>query len=624
MHHRSLSRGSRALTTSSIPFGKNFAAICALDSTYAVASEPSLSTDAGPLQELSTKPPLNILAPAFTPRAPQVPESPTGVNTKRGFEDLIIVLCELSANGDPRPRFSTVFPLLMAKKPDALETAGVTRFDVYLQLAESAGIVTFTVDQHRDGDGWVALRHQFGTSSGGPSQQALSQHTVSRFSDLINILNGLRFAGVSELRFSTVSPRLLRKNPSIYESAGVTNFEEYVEAAVEAGVITVRGAESGDGWLKLSQAYYGPRVQPSTSTNVASPPLTRAASTDSPFAPLVDFLKSKQSTSAEPIPFCDVFAHFVWTLGHPDLVSLYTSVPGVTTFGQYIDAAINNGLVSLVGGTTASRDALLSIRDVTPALGAGVQFPEILSPMTQPGSFATPLTSPPPPQQVAALPPSVEVTPNSFQDLVAVLKELRASTGESESRITKVVAALLKRKPDAYASVGALGFSGYAMLAMEHGVVRTRLLKHGDGWVSLCDPGPAGLESASTSAGTPLVSTASPQPTERSEDGTAAGKRPARRIKGGGVEPQFVDLVETLRRMWKVNGDKQPLFTVVAPQIVRGTRKERTLGACGVRSFGAYVELAKAAGIVEIYYKQGGKGESMSLDPAIAAKAGCT
>lgn len=372
------------------------------------------------------------------------------------------------------------------RQPDAFELVGVTQFKSYLQLAESVEVVTV---EHlpQGGDGWITLRHPRNANSYTPSQPAPSQHAKSRFRDLIKVLNELRLAEDPEPKFRAVA-RQLGKIPSVYENAKVTRFKEYVEAAVEAGVVTVRGVRNGDGWFTLSPAYCNPPLPSSASGGSSSTPSTRAASTTSPFAPLVDFLKSKQSTSAQPIPFSDVFAHLISTLGYPGLVSLYTSVSGVTTFGQYIDAAIAAGPVSLVSGTTASRDALISLRDAKPT------SPQ---PPTQPGASTTPLLSLPSSQGTVVSPSSTSTIPNSFRDLAAVLTELRTSTEESEARFSSVVPLLLKRKPNAYASVGVVKFTDYIILAMEKGVVRARGMKQGDGWVSLCDPRPTELKPAS-------------------------------------------------------------------------------------------------------------------------------
>jgi hypothetical protein len=702
-------------TRLNLALGKGIATICTLNSMHTVSSESFTPLPAAPPPtEVVPRPdllptheiPLNNLASTFTPKTPrlswaEVAKSAPRTDTKHDFKELIAVLGELSANGNPRPRFSTVSPLLRDRKPDVFETVGVTQFKTYLQLAESAGIVS--TEQQQDGDGWIALRHQWNATSSSPSQHIPSQRAESRFRDLIKILNDLRLAEDPEPRFSTVGPRLLRKNPSIYENAGVTKFKEYVEAAVDAGVVTVRGVKNGDGWLKLSPAYRNPPVHSSTSASTVSTPSAGAASTSSPFTPLVDFLKFKQSTSAQPIPFSDILAHLISTLGYPELLSLYNSVPGVTTFGQYLDAAVASGVVSLVSGTTISRDALVSLRDTKGTLGAGPQLPVpvnpvnfqrgpfesltdnltklwhegkqeptlseihplilaqdimaynrvgamtikdyvmkaaaanlvIYDPLVMPGvSFmastvrlreppsqspgnplppahpsvsATHLPSLLPSHEITASPPSVNVTPTSFRDIVAVLKKLRASTGETESRFSSVVPLLLKRRPNVYASVGVTKFKDYVILAMENGIVRIRGMKQGDGWVSLSDPKSA--------------SAISPQSSKSSEDGMVTARSSFISLKGAGVDPKFVDLVEILGEMWK-NGEKKPLFSLVAPHLLKDERKKaRTLAACGVDKFKAYAEFAKEAGVVKIYYERLGE-ERLLLDPTIRVKAG--
>ena len=584
-----------------LPLGKSFAAAHVLDSMYTVASEPPASPpELSPAHEI----PSNILTPIFTPNTPrplcaEVGKPPSEAEARRGFEDLIVVLSELSAKGGPAPRFSTVFSLWRDRKPDAFETISAAKFNAYLQLAESAGIVT--VEQHQNRDGWVTLRHQWKTNPDNPSQYALPQHPGSRFRDLIKILNDLRLAGDPEPQFFIVCPRLLRKNPSIFEDAGVTTFEEYVQMAVGADVITVRGGKNNDSSLKLRPTYCHSPVCSLTPARAADPPPTLSPSIAPSFTPLVEFLKSKQLMSSQPISFSEVFAHLVSTLGYADLVSLCTSVPGVTTFGQYIDAAIASGLISLVGGSTASRSALVSLRDAGPARGTGLQLPDDPSPPVHRRALTKYLPTLPSPS-------SINITPNSFRDLTAVLTELQALTGKSVFRFPSVTPLLLGRRPDALTSVGVTEFGDYVTLAMESGVVRVGGMDQGDGWVSLSNPSPRG-------------SAISLQPSKSSGGGMVTATSPLVSLKGGGVDPKFVDLVETLGEIWRT-GEKKPLFSLVGAQLLKdGERKARTLNACGVIKFKAYAELAKDEGIIEVFYGRPGE-ERMSLDPTIRVRAG--
>ena len=543
---------------------------------------------------------LNIPATTFvlgTPRLSrgEVTKLPSEMDTERGFEDLIMVLGELSTKGGAPPRFSTVFSLLRDRKPDAAETAGAAQFKAYLQRAESAGIVA--VEQHNDGYWRMTLRNQRDTNSDGSQQHTPPLHAGSRFRDLIQVLNDLRLAGDSEYQFSIIAPRLLRNNPSIYGDAGVTGFEEYIKAAVVAGVVTAHVVRNGEGSLKLHPAYCSQPVGSSTLARAASTSPTPSASTASPFAPLVDFVKSRQLTSGQPVSFSEIFSHLVSTLGYPNLVSLCSSVAGVTTFGQYVDAAIAFELISLVRGTTNSRDALVSLR-----LGS----PDSTSPPTQPTVSTTPPPSRPP-REIIVSPPPVNVTPSSFRDLVVVLKELQMSTGKSVFRFPSVTPLLLGRKPDAFASVGVAEFADYVTLAMKNGVVRVAGMDQGDGWVSL------------GGSGGPDVSL---QPNKSSVGGVSATPPPPVSSKGSGVDPKFADLVETLGGLWR-RGATKPLLARVGSEmmLIPGSRA-RTLNASGANNFKAYAKLAKEAGIVEIHGPAG--GETMSLDPTIRMKAGYT
>ena len=508
-------------TRLALPLGKSFIAACLLDLTYAVASEPhaslppaSLPVEAVPPSELPPAhgTPSDVRALPFTPIIPrlswaEVAKSPAKTGTKHDFKELIVVLGSLSASGNPKHRFSTVSTLLGKGKLDMFESAGVTQFTAYLQLAEKAGIVT--IEQRQGWDGWITFYPQRNTSSNNPPQLTPSQHAEARFRDLIKMLNGFRDR---EPRFSTVGPRLLRSNPSIYKKAGVKKFEEYVEAAVEAGIVTVRGVENDDGRVKLRPAYRDPPVHSSTPTSTISSPPTRTISTASPFGPLVDFLKSKQLESVQAIPFSDILAHFVAALGYPDLISLYTSVPGVTTFGQYINAAIVSGLVSLVSGTATSGGALISLRDTNddPLVTPGSSFMPptlrsheppsqgISSLPAQPSAPTTRLPSLSLPQEITVSQPAANITSDSFGDLVAVLTQLQEETGELEFRFSSITPLLLKKRPKPYASVGVSKFLDYINLAMEKGVVRIRPgTQRSDGWVSLGGPKPGRSKLAS-------------------------------------------------------------------------------------------------------------------------------
>lgn len=83
------------------------------------------------------------------------------------------------------------------------------------------------------------------------------------------------------------------------------------------------------------------------------------------------------------------------------------------------------------------------------------------------------------------------------------------------------------------------------------------------------------------------------------------------------VDPQFVDLVEMLREIWK-NGDEKPLLSLVGTELLKdGKRRVRTLIASGAKNFKAYAELAKGARIVEIHHGRVAGETRMLLNPML-------
>ena len=221
--------------------------------------------------------------------------------------------------------------------------------------------------------------------------------------------------------------------------------------------------KNGDGSLKLCPPFCSPPVRPSTPMRATDAPPTRATSTPSPFAPLVEFLQSKQMTSGQPISYSEVFAHLISALGYADFVSLCTCVPGVATFSQYLDAAIASGLVSLVSGTTASRDALIS-------LPAGLPDGSSLS-AQQSASNTSPLPRSPPPASLKG----GEVDPK-FVHLVETLGELWKK-GHKKPLLSHVGCELFKdgrRRTTMLKACSASNFKACAELAKGAGIVEIR------------------------------------------------------------------------------------------------------------------------------------------------------
>ena len=222
---------------------------------------------------------------------------------------------------------------------------------------------------------------------------------------------------------------------------------------------------------------------PSTFTRTTGNSQLLTASATPSFPPLVEALKSKQSTSGQPIPFSGVVAHLISTLGHGGFASLYTSVPGATIFGQYVVAAVASGPVPLVGGTATSRIALVSPCNVGPARGMGQWLPDSSSPPQQPS-----VSTAPPPSLRPFLPRSCGgVHKGSFMHFGPSPRFLRSS-----GRWPGVVPLLLRRKPSGLVPVSVARFMGYCILAVENAIAMAGWMDQAGGWMSLNDSRPRG------------------------------------------------------------------------------------------------------------------------------------
>jgi len=366
------------------------------------------------------------------------------IDTEHKFEDLKVVLSELSAKGGPT-QLSTVFTMWKDRKPDAFETVGLTQFKAYLQLAESAGIVA--VEQPQGGDGWD-------TDSDRPQEQVRS-----RFRDLIKTLNDLRLAGDPEPQFFAVGPQLLRSNPSIYKDAGVTTFEEYLRAATEAGVVTVRGVKQGDGSLKLCPAYFNPPARPPTHTGTTSTPPTRTDATPFPpvnvtansFHDLITVLKGLRALTGRPIfNFARVTPLLLGR--RPDA---FASV-GVTEFSDYLKLAVKHGVVK--AWAVEQSDGWVALSDPGPAESAG------------PTQSSKSSEDVPPPPSVS---PEEGVVDPKFVDLVKTLGEFWRK-GDKQPLLSRVGSELLKIVGGRARTLNACGvtnFKAYAKLAKDAQIV---------------------------------------------------------------------------------------------------------------------------------------------------------
>lgn len=561
----------------------------------------------------------------------------------------------MRSKGTLKPRFSIVAPLLLDRKPDVYQAAGVTQLKAYLQLAENIGIVS--LEQDKDGDGWMCLRHPWHqvtksppASPPRPQPQSQNWKSHSVFHDLIIVLNELRLNDDPEPRFSTVAPRLLRRKAHVYELAGAVKFKDYIEAAVKAGVATVRGVQNGDGWVTLCDRWCS---KPEAPRRPEPQPVQQPLSMPSAFQPLVSVLEDLRSKGQSQCRVSTIFSHLVWS-GRPKIYEL----AGVATFKEYINAAVTAGAITIEGGDASNADASVSLKEpqqsfIAPIAPSPPTFEDLSAVLDElcgggmtdlrfsqiepailarnPQAFARagvstigdymrlagnagivpvktdgdedgwvtlrPPAKPTPPTtssspvsgSESSTPP--RITSSTFRDLVSVLQHLRSSTGENEARFANVVPLLLRRKPNAYHSVGVTKFKEYIALAVSAGIVSIRGAKNGDGWISLCATRPTNPANASL-----------PRPPPSS----------------GTIPPMFKELVWLLREL-RLAGEAKPLFSSVAPALLKNELvRDRTLGAVGALKFKSYAEAARDAGVITMKCERVGE-ERLSLCPAYQA-----
>jgi len=333
--------------------------------------------------------------------------------------------------------------------------------------------------------------------------------TEHDFEDLIAILSELSANGGTAPQFSTVFSLWRERKPDAIESLSAAKFKAYLQLAESAGIVAVQKCRDGDGCVAFCH-------QQNTDSNSSSQ-RTAPQQAGSRFRDLIQIL-NKLRLVGDPEPQFSVVG--------PRLLAKKPSIyrdAGVRKFEEYVRAAAEAGVVTVLGvkngdgslklcptycgppgcsstrmlatgtpptrtattafGTTVSGDALVSLR---------VGSLDGPSPPPQLCVSTPPLPSPPPPQENVVPSSSVNVTPTSFRALVAVLTELQTLTGESVFWFSSVAPLLLKRRPNAYASVGVTTFTEYVTLAVENGVASTGETEQGDGWVSLSDSMPGG------------------------------------------------------------------------------------------------------------------------------------
>jgi hypothetical protein len=480
---------------------------------------------------------------------------------KAEFNDLIVVLNDLRLAGIARPQFSVVLDLLLARKPDAHQFAGVPQFRTYIELAEDMRIVT--IEHGKDDDSWISLCrpwHDGGSLSTSPRaevQQVSHEGVITKpplqamFQDLIFVLSELRTSGEVEPRLSTVVLRLLTKKPTAYETRA-TNFKDCIEAAVKGGIITVRqDRTNGDAWVTLcddwsvqSDECLASRPEPPRSP--PNPPPTDTLS--SAFHPLINVLEDFRTRGCTQPPVSEVFSKLYWS-GRSDVYRL----TGASTFTDYLIAAVTAGIITIGGGSVSNPAASVCLRNREDMVTA-VSKSDNTTARATPSAF-------------------------SFEDLTHILEELYQEEA-NEFSFSDVKPLVLARNPQAFEQAGVSTFNEYVQLAAQVGVViATDFGRVDDGWIKLRGE-PVSPQQPLTTQTTPLDNDAQ-------------------------VSATFRDLVLVLQQL-RTSGKNEFQFVNVAPLLLK--RNPNVYQSVGAKRFTDYIELAANAGIVSVRGLMSGNG----------------
>ncbi|KAL5533072.1 hypothetical protein ACEPAF_4848 [Sanghuangporus sanghuang] len=150
-------------------------------------------------------------------------------------------------------------------------------------------------------------------------------------------------------RSSVVASEMLKRDPAVYEKAGVCKMKQYIEEARQANVIITPDMDSeGDLWIEINDALYSifeayrmdtlPSSEPEGSHHSSEKAIVIV---DPMYEPLIDRLRMESSYQ---LLYSTLGAFF--KLEHP---YLYEQA-GVRTLSQYLGKAEEQGIVDLLGG----------------------------------------------------------------------------------------------------------------------------------------------------------------------------------------------------------------------------------------------------------------------------------
>lgn len=275
------------------------------------------------------------------------------------------------------------------------------------------------------------------------------------------LVDELRYQGGNLRQPSVVADGLMQRDPTAFKRAGVSNFKEYINLAVNAEIVTVGMVEYSNRppapWISLSLAWRIPQGAvdtPTLSSDDGLRPLSSLSTSDktdndlSLFQGLIDELKQHsghclRSTVAEGLLKRDP--------------SAYTRA-GVTSFSAFISKAVSAGVVTLSSPEIDNGNPIMMIH-LTPTWNGLSAVPRV----------PTPLPEIEPPAVTVPNSDSSTGIPDSTQFL-HLIEEIQRWPTARPSR-TAVAACMIDRYPLTYVEAGCANSDEYFSQAVDAGII---------------------------------------------------------------------------------------------------------------------------------------------------------
>lgn len=228
-------------------------------------------------------------------------------------------------------------------------------------LKESSDTVLSSIDQLRHGPESIlnsgklelASPSSLSTAAKNSSQDFLvpTLEDRRRFLTLITFFIERKTSNQSTCILSSeVATQIRRRDPQVYEKAGVTKLKDYIEAARKAGVVISSGLNNeGSSWVEINSALYPPAqsTEEAKKTDTSSAAVKQSSSQQIPqpasewvYAPLTNRLRSETPTHRLLYSSLGMF----FKIRHPDLYKR----AGVEGLSAYLEKAAKHGII-LVG-----------------------------------------------------------------------------------------------------------------------------------------------------------------------------------------------------------------------------------------------------------------------------------